>query len=205
MTRTVGIWLSMMCIGIVCATAATAASTAPPPTSHVVKDPGNRFTITVPADWNVQTSSGGRTPAVSAISPPASGQLSDSVDVIAQDLPIALSPQGCAGEVAQIMRFTIHEWTTLQEGPATLAGLPAYSRSYTWRTRTGQDRRSVQTCVTMGRRAFVIVGTTANTQSDIQEHLARLEQIMATFRPNAKNLPDTQGPGTLQPQEGGSK
>jgi DcrB len=202
MTRTVGIWLSMMCIGIVCATAAGAPS---PPASHVVKDPGNRFTITVPADWNVQTSSGGRSPAVAAMSPPASGQLSDSVDVIAQDLPIALSPQGCAGEIAQIMRFTIHEWTTLHEGPVTLAGLPAYSRSYTWRTKTGQDRRSVQTCVTMGRRAFVIVGTTANTQSDMEEHLDRLEQIMATFRPNAMNLPDTRGPGTIHPQEGGSK
>jgi len=192
----------MMCIGIL---GATAAGAAPPPTAHVVKDPENRFTITIPADWNVQTSTSGRTPAVSAKSPPASGHLSDSVDVIAQDLPIALSPKGCAGEVAQIMRFTIHEWTTLHEGPATLAGLPAYSRSYTWRTSAGQDRRSVQTCVTMGRRAFVIVGTTANTQGDIQEHLAKLEQIMATFRPNAMNLPETQGPGTIHPEEGGSK
>ncbi len=192
----------MMCIGIVGATAAGAASS---PAPHIVKDPGNRFTIAIPADWNVQTSTGGRTPAVAAISPPATGQLSDSVDVIAQDLPIALSPQGCAGQVAQIMRFTIHEWTTLHEGPATLAGLPAYSRSYTWRTSAGQDRRSVQTCVTMGRRAFVIVGTTANTQGDIQEHLARLEQIMETFRPNTRDLPETRGPGTFHPQEGGSK
>jgi hypothetical protein len=202
MSKTIRIWMSMVCIGIV---GATAAGAAPPPTSHVVKDPGNRFTIAIPVDWNVHTSTGGRAPAVAALSPPAPGQLSDSVDVIAQDLPIALSPQGCAGEVAQIMRLTIHEWTTLHEGPATLAGLPAYSRSYTWRTGTGQDRRSVQTCVTMGRRAFVIVGTTANAEADIQEHLAKLEQIMATFRPNATNLPDTHGPGTLRPQEGGSK
>ncbi len=202
MTKTISIWMSMVCIGIV---GATGAGAAPPAASHVVKDPENRFTIAIPADWNVHTSTGGRSPAVAAISPPAPGQLSDSVDVIAQDLPIALSPQGCAGQVAQIMRFTIHEWTTLHEGPATLAGLPAYSRSYTWRTSAGQDRRSVQTCVTMGRRAFVIVGTTANAQGDIQEHLAKLDQIMATFRPNAMNLPETQGPGTLRPQDGGSR
>jgi hypothetical protein len=202
MTSTVRIWMSMMCLGIA---GAAAANAAPPPISHVVKDPQNRFTIAIPADWNVQTSTGGRTPAVAAVSPPATGQLSDSVDVIAQDLPVALSPQGCAGQVAQIMRFTIHEWTTLHEGPATLAGLPAYSRSYTWRTSAGQDRRSIQTCVTMGRRAFVIVGTTANTQGDIQEHLAKLEQIMETFRPNTRNLPETQGPGTVHQQEGSSK
>ncbi len=101
------------------------------------------------------------------------------------------------------MRFTIHSWGTLHEGSATLAGLPAYSRSYTWRTSGGQDRRSVQTCVTLGRRAFVIVGTTANTQRGVQQDLPKLEQIMATFRPNASNLPATELPYTPHPREGG--
>lgn len=184
---------------------AAAEGAAPPLASQVVKDPQNRFAIAVPADWSVQTSTGARSPAVTAKAPAVQGQLPDSVDVIAQDLPTAISPQGCAGEAAQVMRFTIHQWTTLNEGPAMLAGLPAYSRSYTWRASVGQVRRSIQTCVTMGRRAFVVVGTTANTQGSIQQDLPRLQRIMGTFRPNTTNLPDTHGPATPRPQDGGSR
>jgi hypothetical protein len=169
----------------------------------VVKDPERRFTIAVPVNWKVHTSTSARAAAVSAESPAVPGQLPDSVDVITQDLPVAISPQGCAEKAAQVMRFTIHSWGTLHEGSATLAGLPAYSRSYTWRTRGGQDRRSVQTCVTLGRRAFVIVGTTANTQSGVQQDLPNLEQIMATFRPNTSNLPVAELPYTPHPREGG--
>jgi hypothetical protein len=202
MKRSVSIWMSMVCIALV---GAAAEGAAPLPPSHVVKDPQNRFTIAVPADWNVQTSTGARTPAVAAKAPAVSGQLPNSVDVITQDLPTALSPQGCAGEAAQVMRFTIHQWTTLHEGPATLAGLPAYSRSYTWRASVGQVRRSIQTCVTMGRRAFVVVATTANTQGSIEQDLPRLQQIMETFRPNTSNLPDTHGSATPRPQEGSSR
>jgi hypothetical protein len=192
----------MLCIALV---GAAAEGAAPPPASHVVKDPQNRFTIAVPADWHIQTSTGARSPAVDAKAPAVSGQLPDSVDVITQDLPTAITPQGCAGQAAQVMRFTIHQWTTLHEGPATLAGLPAYSRSYTWRASVGQVRRSIQTCVTMGRRAFVVVGTTANTQAGIQQDLPRLQQIMETFRPNTANLPETRGPVTPASPEGGSR
>jgi hypothetical protein len=194
--------MSMVCIALV---GAAAEGAAPVAATHVVTDPQNRFTIAVPADWNVQTSTGRRSPAVTAKAPAVSGQLPDSVDVIAQDLPSAVSPQGCASEAAQVMRFTIHQWTTLHEGPATLAGLPAYSRSYTWRASVGQVRRSVQTCVTMGRRAFVVVATTANTQAGIQQDLPRLQQVMNTFRPNTTNLPATHGPAAPRPQEGGSR
>lgn len=202
MKKSANIWMSMLCIAFVGAAAEGAASQ---PASHVIKDPQNRFTIAVPADWNVQTSTGARSPAVTAKAPAVSGQLPDSVDVITQDLPTAISPQGCASEAAQVMRFTIHQWTTLHEGPATLAGLPAYSRLYTWRASVGQVRRSLQTCVTMGRRAFVVVGTTANTQGSVQQDLSRLQQIMGTFRPNTANLPDTHGPAAPRPQEGGSR
>ena len=197
--------IANLCMSIVGVTlfAATATAAAPQP-AHAVKDPESRFTIVVPVDWKVQTSTSSRAPAVSAKSPAASGQLPDSVDVITQDLPTAITPQGCAGAAAQVMRFTIHHWTTLSEGSATLAGLPAYSRLYTWRTSTGQDRRSVQTCVTLGRRAFVVVGTTANTQSTVRQGLPKVEQIMATFRPNTANLPAT-APGTSRPQESDNK
>lgn len=167
----------------------TAAGGAVRPASSVVDDPEHRFTIAVPATWKVHTSTSARAAAVSATSPDASGRLPASVDVITQDLPKAISPEGCADKATLVMRFTIRRWTPLREGSATLAGLPAYSRSYVWRTNAGQERRSVQTCVTLGRRAFVVVGTTANTPSGAQD-LPKVEQIMATFRPNTSNLPD---------------
>ena len=91
------------------------------------------------------------------------------------------------------MRFTIHQWTTLEEGPGTLAGFRAYSRQYTWRTGTGQERRSIQTCVTPGRRAFVIVGTTNNSPKGILRDLPELERIISTFRPNLSTDPGAGG------------
>jgi hypothetical protein len=177
--------ISIIIIAIIAVTAASSAV----PAVNVVKDPEQRFTIAVPWNWKVQTSTSVRAPAVAASSPAAPGQLPDSVDVITQDLPTAITPQDCADKAAQVMRFTIHRWGTVHEGTATLAGLPAYSRSYNWRTSGGQDRRSVQTCVTLGRRAFVIVATTANTPGRVQQELPKLEEIMATFRPNTSALP----------------
>lgn len=195
--KRIAIWVSAL-VSITVAAAATAA----PLISRLVRDPENRFTISVPAGWDVHTSASARAPAVTAQSPAASGQLPDSVDVITRDLPVALSPQGCADQATLVMRYVIHRWTTVHEGPATMAGLPAYSRVYTWQTSTGQDRRSVQTCVTLERRAFVIVGTTANTQAGAQQALPQLEQIMATFRPNTVNLPAMDQPVSPHSQGG---
>ncbi len=172
--------------------AGSQASAAP---QVVIKDPENRFTIRVPANWAVQTSSSARAPAVTAKSPVAGGQLPDSVDVITQDLPTPINAQECGDKIAQVMRFTIHRWTTLHEGAATFLGMPAYSRAYTWRTSGGQERRSDQTCVTMGRRAFVVIGTTANDQRAVQQELPQLQRIIATFHPNATALPPSDHPG----------
>ena len=163
-----------------------------------VRDPLGRFTISVPATWNVQTSTSSRAAAVTTAAPATSG-LPDSVDVIVQDTSSALSPQACVGEADMVMRFTIHSWTTVQQGATTLGGLPAYSRVYVWRANTGQQRESVQSCVTRGRRAFMVVGTTANTPLTVREHLPQLQQIMNTFRPLASapppEAPATPGPG----------
>jgi hypothetical protein len=163
-----------------------------------VRDPLGRFTISVPATWNVQTSTSSRAAAVKTQAPSTSG-LPDSVDVIVQDTYSTLSPQACVGEADTVMRFTIHNWTTVQQGATTLGGLPAYSRVYVWRASTGQQRQSVQSCVTMGRRAFMVVGTTANTPINVRQNLPQLQQIMNTFRPLASAPPPveptTPGPG----------
>ena len=154
----------------------------------IVRDPLGRFTINVPATWNVETSTSSRAAAVKATAPATSG-LPDSVDVIVQDMPTALSPQACVGQADTVMRFTIHSWTTVRQGATTLGGLPAYSRVYDWRVNTGQERESVQSCVTRGRRAFMVVGTTTNTPTTVRQKFPQLQQIMNTFRPLASAPP----------------
>jgi len=163
-----------------------------------VRDPLGRFTISVPAMWNIQTSTSSRAAAVTAKAPIMSGHLPDSVDVIVQDTFSALSPQACIGEADTVMRFTIHNWTTVQQGATKLGSMPAYDRSYVWRAQTGEQRRSVQTCVTLGRRAFIVVGTTANTPITVRQNLPQLQQIMNTFHPLA-SAPPSAAPTTPAP------
>jgi len=159
------------------------------PSLKVVTDPQHRFTPAIPAEGLIKASTHSRNAAVSADSPAAAGHLPDSVDVVIQDFGYTISPQSCLADAATVMRFTIHTWTTVSEGPAILAGLPAYSRVYRWHTGAGQPRRSVQTCVTIGNRAFVIVGTTDDTAAAAQQRLPVIQQIIASFQPNAANVP----------------
>jgi hypothetical protein len=163
-------------------------------TLRTVRDPENRFTIAIPSTWSVQTSTASRAPAVAAKAPTAAGHLPDSLDVITQDLSVPITPAACLSEATTVMRFSIHSWTTLHEGTTTLAGIKGYSRSYVWRSANGAQRRSVQTCITLGRRAFVLVGTTENTPAAAGHDLAQIEQIMQTFRPVVSTLPPAAPP-----------
>jgi hypothetical protein len=159
------------------------------PDLRAVRDLQGRFTIDVPVNWQVATSY--RDPALSAKSPVRSGGLSDTIEVIVRDLPVAISAENCARQIAQVMNFTIHHWETLREGADTMGGLAAYSRTYNWRTKDGQDRRSVQTCAMMGRRAFVVIGTTMNTPGQVNDDLPEIMHIMGTFHPVTSSTPET--------------
>lgn len=152
-----------------------------------VQDSEGRFVISVPPTWRVEQS--GRDPALSAKSPVPPGTPPDTVEVFVRDMLYPLSPEGCGRQVAWAMRMTIHEWTTLSEGPDSIGGLAAFSRAYTWHLKTGEERRSVQTCVPLGRRVFVIIGTTMNTPSRVAETLPELTRIIGTFRPGPAPVP----------------
>ncbi len=105
------------------------------------------------------------------------------------DLPLPITPPTCSQRVAFAMWVTIHEWTTLFEGPDMIDGLAAYSRVYTWHLRNGGERRSLQTCVPLGRRVFVIIGTTQNTPNRVAKVFPALDQILRTFRPGPAPVP----------------
>ncbi len=145
-----------------------------------VRDPQNRFMISVPASWETRTSNWA---AISALSPAPVGEMPDSLEIVVKDLPSPISAETCVHRVEQVMRFTIHAFTTLEEGPDEVAGLQAFSHSYSWRTRTGVDRRSRQVCVTIGRRVFVLIGSTTDTPDHVRENMPVLQRIMTTFRP----------------------
>ncbi len=151
---------------------------------RTVTDASDRFTIGVPATWEVKTSSGD--PALAATAP-ASGKLTpDSVNVIVRDMPMALSPQSCVQEAQSVLKYVIHSYTKVSEGPQKVAGLPAYSYEYDWQTKTGEPRRSIAVCTTIGHRAFMIVGTTENTPAKVQAVMPEIAQIVQTFRPAAQ-------------------
>jgi hypothetical protein len=153
-----------------------------------VEDREGRFVISVPPTWRVEQSRRDL-PALSARSFESPEAPPDSVEVFVRDMLFPLSPQACAQQVAIAMRMTIHEWTTLSEGPESIGGLPAYSRAYTWHLKDGAERRSLQTCVPLGRRVFVIIGTTMNNPSHVTLNLPELARIMGTFRPGLAPVP----------------
>lgn len=153
-----------------------------------VEDREGRFVISVPPTWRVEQS-WKDLPALSALSPEPPEAPPDSVEVFVRDMSFPLSPEGCAQQVAIAMRMTIHEWTTLSEGSDSVGGLAAYSRAYTWRLKHGAERRSLQTCVPLGRRVFVIIGTTTNSPSHVAQNLPELVRIMGTFRPGSAAVP----------------
>ena len=150
---------------------------------RTIQDPGARFTIRVPATWEVRTSSGYL--VVEAVAPvPAGGQTPSSVDVIVRDLPAAISSESCVHQAETVMRYVIPSFRTLDESPKTIGGLPGYSHAYTWRTRDGEERRSLQVCVTLGHRAFVVIGTTRNTPVRVRRDMPTLTRIIETLHPN---------------------
>lgn len=149
---------------------------------RTVRDPGARFTIRVPATWEVHTSSG--YVVIEAIAPVSAGQTPSSVDVIVRDLPAAISAESCVHQAETVMRYVIPSFRTLDESPKTIGGLPGYSHAYTWRTRDGEERRSLQVCVTLGNRAFVVIGTTGNTPVRVRRDMPTLTRIIETLHPN---------------------
>ncbi len=159
-----------------------------------VRDGDGRFTISVPSTWEIDKSRKDR--AFSAKSPEPPGMAPDTVEVFVKDMMVPLSPQACAAQVAWVMRLTIHEWTTLSEGPDSIGGLPAYSRAYIWHLKNGEERRSIQACVPMGRRMFVIIGTTRNSPDRVAETFPELTRIIATFRPGPAAAPPPPGPSS---------
>lgn len=155
-----------------------------------IRDLQNRFTINVPASWNVTTQK--KNPSVEAKSPAPQAALPDSLDVTVYDWTKPISAQDCISESDLVLRFAIHTWTTVSQGPETIGGQPAYSRVYNWKASNGEPRQSVETCITHGNRVYVAVGTTDNTTAKVNSTMPLLQRSIATLEPNLAKAPSTQ-------------
>lgn len=186
--QTVG--ASLAAVATIAILAGVGPATAQSLNLRAVRDPQNRFTIAVPATWNVQTQA--KNPSVEAKSPAPKTTLPDSLDVIVYDMPHALSAQDCVHESDMVLRFAIHSWTTVKEGPVSIGGEPGYSRVYNWKSGNGEQRQSVQACVTHGGRVFMAVGTTENTQAKIDATMPLLQHAIATLKPNLAEASTTE-------------
>lgn len=150
-----------------------------------VRDPQNRFTIDVPAGWSVRTQA--KNPSVVAKAAATKTALPDSLQVTVYDWSTPLSAQACISESDIVLRYVIHTWTTVKEGPVTVAGQPGYSRVYNWKA-GGEPRQSVETCLTHGNRVYVVVGTTDNTPVKVAATMPLMLRSIATLQPNLTNV-----------------
>jgi hypothetical protein len=188
---------------VVIAALAAGAATAQSLSLKTVRDPQNRFTIAVPATWIVMAQT--KNPAVEAKSPApeAAGRaalLPDSLDVTVYDWRTPISAHDCISESDLVLRYAIHTWTTVKEGPTTIGGQPAYSRVYNWKASNGEARQSIETCVTHANRVYVAVGTTENVPAKVTTTMPLLERAIATLQPNFSNVP-----GPAEPTKPGGK
>jgi len=92
-----------------------------------VSDLGGRFTISFPAEWEVQTREGDK-PAMIGVAPANGAAVRTNINVVIDALQSPVSPEELAQVAEPTMRAIFHEFTVVQEGRMQIGGLPAYYR-----------------------------------------------------------------------------
>lgn len=169
-------------------TGAVSPTGAQSPRMRSVADPGGRFTISFPSAWRVVTPESGL-PAVAGLAPDAPGGFHVNVNVIVENLSTAVSPKGYAALSEPAMRAMFHEFTVIDQGAAKVARRSAYYRYFTWKPNVGDVLYQVQAYFTIGRRGFVLTGTTVNDPDRIRQDFTVISQIFETFKPASSRSP----------------
>jgi hypothetical protein len=167
---------------LVCA-AALPPACARPVEMQRVADPKGRFTISFPPDWRVARSAEAM-PAVLGAAPARPGEVPASVNVVVEDLPLALSAQGYAQAAGRLLRDTVRGFAPIQEGATSIAGRPAYYRYYTWHANTGSAYYELQLYVTVQKRGFVVTGSTLYDAQRMRKDVPTLTLILQSFHPS---------------------
>jgi len=146
-----------------------------------VSDLGGRFTISFPAEWDVQTPEGDK-PAVIGVAPAIGQAVRPNVNVVIDALQGPVSSEELAQAAEQTLRAIFHEFTVVKEGRMQIGDQRAYYRYYTWQTNTGVTLYQLQVYITVGRRAFVVTGTTENDPQRIRDSMPLILRIINSFR-----------------------
>ncbi len=174
--RTLGLFLAAVLLAAPLGTAA-----AQPAGMRTVLDPGGRFSIGFPVEWEVQTSASGA-PSVVGAAPKQPGEFRINVNVVVDTLPKPMSPQELAQAVEPQLRTIFHEFSIVQESPAQIGGRQAYYRHYTWRTNTDVSVYQIQAYFTAGQTGYVVTASTLNDPDHIRTDVPALTRIVETFR-----------------------
>jgi hypothetical protein len=149
-----------------------------------VADSRGRFTIDFPGDWHVVRPDSGMV-AVLGVATASDGPNPASVNVVVEEIPRGISPETYARLNERTMRVVFHNYAPIESGAAVIAGLPAYYRYFTWQPNVGRSLYQVQAYFTIGRRGFVITGSTWNDPAHTRRYVPVIAQIIETFRPAA--------------------
>jgi hypothetical protein len=165
--------------------AAAAASAAPPARAagtafRRVADPAGRFTIGVPADWQVMRNADA-SPAVIAVAIRAD-DFHTNINVVVQRNVGRASPEAYGEAAGRGLAAVFKGYTPVQEGPARVAGRPAFYRYFTWEMNDGSPIYQVQVYFTSAAFAFAVTGTTKNDPDHVRRDVPLLAQIIETFR-----------------------
>lgn len=147
-----------------------------------IADSKGRFTIDFPRDWHVVRPESGMI-AVLGAAATSGGPNPATLNVVVEEMPRAISPQTYARLSERLLKTVFHNYTAIEDGAAIIAGLPAYYRYFTWQPNDGRELYQVQVYFTVGRRGFVVTGSTWHDPAYTRKYVPIIAQIIETFHP----------------------
>lgn len=158
---------------------------AQPTAMKLIQDPDGRFTINLPADWEVQTHPGEPGAPVLEANAPGKAHSFPNVNIVIDDHPFP--PAEWARVAGPALRASFRDFTVIQEGPTQIGGYAAYYRYFTWRAGTGEFLLyQVQVYLTTPKNGFIIAGAVASDPASLQAELPVIVQILNSLQPIVK-------------------
>ena len=163
-------WISLV---IGCTVSLVRCAAPQPPLTRVVSDPAKRFSITLPADWEVLSNiSGGPVSIVNARSAPNG----PTIQVIASDPTAADLGAVTLATIRQLPGFVL-----VREGETVVAGRNAHYLNSTWGI--GQPRYfDMHIILHAGVMAFSIGSDMVDDPRHLKEEVALVNRIINTLQ-----------------------
>jgi hypothetical protein len=152
---------------------------------HDVADPQGRFTMSVPTDWTVRTVPYHGENLLLAFGPAAADGIRSVLTVYVDPQVQSISSEAAAKSAEADLR-RLPDYASVEEGPTTVDGLPAYHRYFT-RTRAGRSLYQMQVYVARGLEVYIITCAILNDPGRIDRDASVMLKIIGTFRVTASH------------------